>query len=66
MVIYLCFCKHKAGCNLEPLRPGQVLVLSELFLQLEELLAGERRPRPPRLAHQCVVSTCKYINVTRD
>lgn len=56
---YLCLGKHEAGGDLEALGSGEVLVLPELFFQLEQLLAGEGRPGSPGFSEQCMLrSTC--------
>ena len=47
--------QHQAGGHLEPFGPREVLVLSELVLQLQQLLAGEGRSGPPSLAEQRVL-----------
>ncbi|MEE6527049.1 hypothetical protein FKM82_028104 [Ascaphus truei] len=47
---------------LGPLGEGQVLLAVELLLQLQELLAGERRPPPPVLPRGCgVVGTIRVL-----
>lgn len=51
-VLYLRFGEHEGGGHLEAFGSRQVLVEFELVLQLQQLLAGERRPGPPALAQQ--------------
>lgn len=53
------FCEHETGGDLEALGSGEILVLSEVLLQLEQLLGREGCPRPPSLTKQAVTShTC--------
>jgi hypothetical protein len=49
-IVYLCFCETESRGDLESLWPREVLVLLELLLQLEQLLAGEGRARTTGLA----------------
>ena len=42
--LYLCLRQAETGGDLVPLRPGEVLALLELLLQLEQLLGGEGCP----------------------
>jgi hypothetical protein len=49
-LVYLCFCETESRGDLESLWPREVLVLLELLLQLEQLLAGEGRARTTGLA----------------
>lgn len=51
-MLYLRFGEHEGGGHLEAFGSRQVLVEFELVLQLQQLLAGERRPGPPALAQQ--------------
>lgn len=54
------FGEHEAGGDLEALGSGEVFVLPEMLLQLEQLLGREGCPRPPSLTQQAVSShTCK-------
>lgn len=56
---YLCLGEHEAGGDLKALGSGEVLVLPELFFQLEQLLAGEGCPGSPGFSEQCMLrSTC--------
>lgn len=53
--------EHEAGSDFEALGSGQILVLSELFFQLQQLLTGEGCARPPCLAEEGVLraATCE-------
>lgn len=58
--------EHEAGGHLEALGSGQVLVLTELFLQLQQLLARERRAWSPRLAEQRMLRSASCNKMQRD
>jgi hypothetical protein len=55
MSLYLRFGEAEARGHFEPLGPGQVLVLLELLLQLQELLTGESGARTTGLTQQGVL-----------
>ena len=52
---HLCFSEAESGGDLEPLGPGEVLVLLELLLQLQQLLAREGRAGAAGLAQESVL-----------
>jgi len=58
--IYLRFRKHQRRRDLKPLRSAEILILSELLLQFEELLGCKGGPGPSGFAQQCVLGRATY------
>ncbi len=54
-MFYLRLCEAEPGGHLESFGPAQVLVLLELLLQLQQLLAGEGSARATGLAQKGVL-----------
>jgi len=60
---HLCLRQAETGGHLVPLRPGEVLALLELLLQLEQLLGGEGCPWSSGLSKKRVGVPCEVRKV---